>query len=153
MTENQAIENGGIDNGGDKKAARAFRTIGEVAEELGEQTSTLRFWEKQFLDTISVQRIGGRRYYRPEDIALLKKIQYLLRVEKYTAKGVRKLIDDGTINVVAGRRMAAENGVDPDGFGAPAPENDEIRAPETMPELDGVIAKLEQISALLKKAI
>ena len=55
--------------------------------------------------------------------------------------------------MVAGRRMAAENGIDPDGFGAPASENDEISAPEAMPELDGVIAKLEQISALLKKAI
>ena len=75
MTENQTIGN----DGGDKKAARAFRTIGEVAEDLGEQTSTLRFWEKQFLDTISVQRIGGRRYYRPEDIALLKKAKMGVR--------------------------------------------------------------------------
>ena len=149
MTENQTIGN----DGGDKKAARAFRTIGEVAEDLGEQTSTLRFWEKQFLDTISVQRIGGRRYYRPEDIALLKKIQYLLRVEKYTAKGVQKLIDDGTINAVAGRGMAAESTEAQGDPSVDTPEDHEIRMTEPMIELDNVIDKLEQISALLKKAI
>ncbi len=67
----------------DKKAARAFRTIAEVSEELNVPQHVLRFWEKKFEELAPVQRGGGRRYYRPEDIALLKKIEYLLYKEGY----------------------------------------------------------------------
>ena len=74
-------------------------------------------------------------------------------MEKYTAKGVQKLIDDGTINAVAGRGMAAESAEAQGDPSVDTPEDHEIRMTEPMIELDNVIAKLEQISALLKKAI
>ena len=133
----------------DKKAARAFRTITEVSAELNVPAHVLRFWEKKFSEVAPVQRVGGRRYYRPEDIALLKKIEYLLHKEGYTIKGVQKLLKDGTINAVVENR---QNGISEqetvtfhvDEDGQPV---------EPKPELDSVISELEEISALLKKAV
>lgn len=74
------------------KAESAFRTISEVAEELGVQQHVLRFWETKFTQVKPLKRGGGRRYYRPEDVALLKKIHTLLYAEGYTIKGVQKLL-------------------------------------------------------------
>ncbi len=133
----------------DKKAARAFRTITEVSAELNVPAHVLRFWEKKFSEVAPVQRVGGRRYYRPEDIALLKKIEYLLHKEGYTIKGVQKLLKDGTINaVVENRQNGGEQG------DTAAVQTDEDGQPvEPKPELDSVISELEEISALLKKAV
>lgn len=77
---------------GDKKAPGAFRTISEVAEDLDVQQHVLRFWETKFSQIRPLKRGGGRRYYRPEDLALLKKIHHLLYTEGYTIKGVQKLL-------------------------------------------------------------
>lgn len=74
-----------------KKAKGAFRTISEVADELGVQQHVLRFWETKFSQIRPLKRGGGRRYYRPEDVALLKRIYELLYTEGYTIKGVQKL--------------------------------------------------------------
>lgn len=74
------------------KSESAFRTISEVAEELGVQQHVLRFWETKFSQVKPLKRGGGRRYYRPEDVALLKKIHTLLYAEGYTIKGVQKLL-------------------------------------------------------------
>lgn len=74
------------------KSDTAFRTISEVAEELGVQQHVLRFWETKFTQVKPLKRGGGRRYYRPEDVALLKKIHTLLYAEGYTIKGVQKLL-------------------------------------------------------------
>jgi DNA-binding transcriptional MerR regulator len=74
------------------KSDTAFRTISEVAEELGVQQHVLRFWETKFNAIKPLKRGGGRRYYRPEDVALVKKIHALLYTEGYTIKGVQKLI-------------------------------------------------------------
>lgn len=74
------------------KADSAFRTISEVAEDLGVQQHVLRFWETKFTQVKPLKRGGGRRYYRPEDVALLKKIHTLLYAEGYTIKGVQKLL-------------------------------------------------------------
>mgnify|MGYP000436939479 CR=1 FL=1 len=132
----------------DKKAARAFRTITEVSAELNVPAHVLRFWEKKFSEVAPVQRVGGRRYYRPEDIALLKKIEYLLHKEGYTIKGVQKLLKDGTINAVVENRQSGG------GQGDTAVQTDEDGQPvEPKPELDSVISELEEISALLKKAV
>lgn len=131
----------------DKKAARAFRTITEVSAELNVPPHVLRFWEKKFSEVAPVQRVGGRRYYRPEDISLLKKIEYLLHKEGYTIKGVQKLLKEGTINTVVESRqnnINQEETVQVDEEGLPV---------EPKPELDSVISELEEISALLKKAI
>ena len=75
-----------------KKSPTAFRTISEVADELDVQQHVLRFWETKFSQVKPLKRGGGRRYYRPEDVALLKKIHHLLYTEGYTIKGVQKLL-------------------------------------------------------------
>lgn len=75
-----------------RKAPSAFRTISEVADELGVQQHVLRFWETKFSQVRPLKRGGGRRYYRPEDVELLKRIHHLLYTEGYTIKGVQKLL-------------------------------------------------------------
>lgn len=75
-----------------KKSAGAFRTISEVAGELNVQQHVLRFWETKFSQVRPLKRGGGRRYYRPEDVELLKRIHHLLYTEGYTIKGVQKLL-------------------------------------------------------------
>ena len=74
------------------KSEGAYRTITEVAELLQVQPSVLRFWETQFIQIKPVKRVGGRRYYRPEDVELLTRIRDYLYKEKYTIKGVQKLL-------------------------------------------------------------
>ena len=76
------------------KSPEAFRTISEVAAELGVQQHVLRFWETKFTEIKPMKRGGGRRYYRPEDVDLLKRIQQLLYEEKYTIKGVQQLFKE-----------------------------------------------------------
>lgn len=76
------------------KSSSAFRTISEVADDLGVQQHVLRFWESKFSQVRPLKRGGGRRYYRPEDIRLLRSIHHLLYTEGYTIKGVQKLLRD-----------------------------------------------------------
>lgn len=77
-----------------RKAPSAFRTISEVADDLDVQQHVLRFWETKFSQIRPLKRGGGRRYYRPEDVALLKSIHHLLYTEGYTIKGVQKLLKE-----------------------------------------------------------
>lgn len=81
------------------KSASAFRTIGELAEELGLPQHILRYWETRFPQLRPLQRAGNRRYYRPEDVALAKRINLLLNREGYTVKGVQKLLATGGSSV------------------------------------------------------
>ena len=74
------------------KSSTAFRTISEVAEELDVAQHVLRFWESKFPQVRPLKRGGGRRYYRPEDIELLRQIRSLLYEEGYTIKGAQKLL-------------------------------------------------------------
>jgi DNA-binding transcriptional MerR regulator len=74
------------------KSDTAFRTIGELAEELGLPQHILRYWETRFPQLRPLQRAGNRRYYRPDDVALAKRIDRLLNREGYTIKGVQKLL-------------------------------------------------------------
>jgi DNA-binding transcriptional MerR regulator len=76
------------------KSETAFRTIGELAEELNLPQHILRYWETRFPQLRPLQRAGNRRYYRPEDVALAKRIDRLLNHEGYTIKGVQKLLED-----------------------------------------------------------
>jgi DNA-binding transcriptional MerR regulator len=91
----------GADNSGDaararaKKAPNAFRTISEVADELHIPQHVLRFWESKFPQVKPLKRGGGRRYYRPDDIALLRRISDLLYIQGYTIKGVQRLLREG----------------------------------------------------------
>ncbi len=82
------------------KSADAFRTIGEVAEELDVPKHVLRFWEGKFPQIKPMKRGGGRRYYRPEDMALLRGIRHLLHAEGYTIKGVQKILREQGIEQV-----------------------------------------------------
>ncbi len=74
------------------KSSEAFRTISEVAEELGVPKHVLRFWEVKFPHVRPMKRGGGRRYYRPEDVELLRGIRVLLHLEGFTIKGVQKIL-------------------------------------------------------------
>ncbi len=79
-----------------RKAPSAFRTISEVADELHIPQHVLRFWETRFPQVKPLKRGGGRRYYRPEDITLLRSIAHLLYVQGYTIKGVQRLLREGS---------------------------------------------------------
>jgi DNA-binding transcriptional MerR regulator len=76
------------------KAAGAFRTIGELSRETGLPQHILRYWETRFPQLRPLQRAGKRRYYRPEDVALVLRINSLLNLEGYTIRGVQKLLSD-----------------------------------------------------------
>ncbi len=84
------------------KSAAAFRTISEVAGELDVPQHVLRFWESKFSQIKPLKRGGGRRYYRPEDIDLLRSIRELLYTEGYTIRGVQKLLREGGIKSLGG---------------------------------------------------
>ncbi|WP_428246930.1 MerR family transcriptional regulator [Ferrovibrio sp.] len=110
------------------KAASAFRTIGEVADSLGVAQHVLRFWEKKFHQVRPVKRNGGRRYYRVEDIELLREIRSLLHDQGYTIRGVQKLLREGGLAQAVraratGKKPAAE----------PAPQKPE-KAAEKAPK-------------------
>ncbi len=92
------------------KSADAFRTIGEMAEALGVRTHILRYWEEQFPMLKPLTRAGGRRLYRPEDVALLHTINRLLYSEGYTIKGARKFLSGG--GAVEAPAPVAASGID-----------------------------------------
>jgi DNA-binding transcriptional MerR regulator len=84
------------------KSASAFRTISEVSDELDVPQHVLRFWETKFSHIKPLKRGGGRRYYRPEDLALLRRIRELLYTEGYTIKGVQRLLRQNGVKAVLG---------------------------------------------------
>ena len=97
-----------------RKAPTAFRTISEVAEDLQIPQHVLRFWETKFPQLKPLKRGGGRRYYRPEDIALLRRIGDLLYTQGYTIKGVQRLLrESGLEGPEAGEAEAAELEAEP----------------------------------------
>lgn len=76
------------------KSSEAFRTIREVAEIIDVPQHVLRFWESKFRQVNPLKRGGGRRYYRPDDVILIKRIKKLLYDDGYTIKGVQKLLNE-----------------------------------------------------------
>ena len=122
-----------------RKSASAFRTISEVAAELDLPQHVLRFWETKFSVIQPMKRGGGRRYYRPEDITLLRRIGGLLYTDGYTIKGVQKLLREG------GGKLEL----------TPAPEATPNAAGGDQAlkgELEGVVSELEDIRSLLRGA-
>jgi DNA-binding transcriptional MerR regulator len=91
------------------KTAEAFRTISEVADELGVPKHVLRFWEGRFPQVKPMKRGGGRRYYRPEDLALLRGICHLLHAENYQIKGVQKILREQGVDHVKQFGIKAAN--------------------------------------------
>ena len=108
-----------------KKAPSAFRTISEVADDLHIPQHVLRFWETKFTQVKPLKRGGGRRYYRPEDIDLLRRISDLLYTQGYTIKGVQRLLREG-----AGRLPDNIPPPSPAEQAAAAAERGEAREPE-----------------------
>lgn len=96
-----------------KKSPDAFRTISEVAEWLGVQTHVLRFWESKFTQVKPVKRAGGRRYYRPTDMALLGGIKRLLHDDGMTIKGVQKLLREEGVSHVSSFSQALDSALEP----------------------------------------
>jgi DNA-binding transcriptional MerR regulator len=94
---------------GGEKAEDAFRTIGELSADLGIQQHILRYWETRFPQLRPLQRAGNRRYYRPADAALVRRIHSLLDEQGYTIKGVQKL-------------LAQKGNGAPEAVAAPAPQ-------------------------------
>ena len=95
------------ERGTPEKSPDAFRTISEVAEELKLPQHVLRFWETRFPQVKPLKRAGGRRFYRPEDVALLRAIQTLLYGQGYTIKGVQRLLQDHGPRGVAALQVPA----------------------------------------------
>ena len=79
-----------------RKSDQAFRTIGELADELGVPQHILRYWETRFTQLRPLQRAGNRRYYRPADVALAHRIHRLLNQDGYTIRGVQQLLASGS---------------------------------------------------------
>ncbi|WP_341894345.1 MerR family transcriptional regulator [Ferrovibrio terrae] len=112
------------------KTEAAFRTIGEVAEQLDLPQHVLRFWEKKFHQVRPVKRNGGRRYYRGEDIALLAEIRALLHEQGYTIKGVQKLLREGGLaKAVRARGKPSPAGAPPAPPAKPASDQRQIGIP------------------------
>lgn len=89
-----------------EKAAGALRTIGELAAEIGRPQHILRYWETRFPQLKPLTRAGNRRYYRPDDVALVRRIHHLLSEEGYTIRGVQKLLAEE--KAARGRSKASE---------------------------------------------
>lgn len=103
------------------KAPDAFRTISEVAAELDLPQHVLRFWETRFSQIKPLKRGGGRRYYRPQDVDLLRGIRHLLYGEGYTIRGVQRLLrEQGLRFVIAASHGTIETAIMPEGEGATA---------------------------------
>ncbi|MBF0094954.1 MAG: MerR family transcriptional regulator [Alphaproteobacteria bacterium] len=90
------------------KSDSAFRTIGEVVDELDIPQHVLRFWETKFVHVRPLKRAGGRRYYRPEDVALLRRIRDLLYNDGFTIKGVQKLLRENGPKALAAGEMGSD---------------------------------------------
>ena len=87
------------------KSKAAFRTIAELAEELGVATHVLRFWETKFEQIKPMKRSGGRRYYRPDDVEIIKTIQHYLHEKRYTIEGVQKMFKEKGIKSFIGEEI------------------------------------------------
>lgn len=121
------------------KAAGAFRTIGEVSQDTGLPQHILRYWETRFPQLRPLQRAGKRRYYRPEDVALIRRIDDLLNQQGYTIRGVQKLL--------AGEARGGVAAV------APAPAADVPVAPVPVPGSPVDLDALRTIRDMLARAL
>ena len=135
---------------GDKsgKSPEAYRTIGEVSEMLGVAQHVLRFWESRFSQIKPVKRAGNRRYYRPDDIALIRRIRALLHDEGYSIRGVQKLLkSSGVKGLVDGADAPAAT---PAGSTPTVPASAAAAPAGNQDELRGVLGELREIRNLLR---
>jgi DNA-binding transcriptional MerR regulator len=135
----------------------AFRNISEVSDELGVKKHVLRFWEARFPQLKPMKRGGGRRYYRPADVQLLRGIRHLLQAEGYSIRGVQKILRQGGVDDV--KRLGRVQGADRSPRSRqqqPAAQSPrEMRPPLTEAEigvLQSVVAELGALRAMLGDA-
>lgn len=128
-----------------EKSPSAFRTIAEVAADLDLPQHVLRFWESRFPQIKPLKRRGGRRYYRPEDIALLRTIRSLLHEQGYTIRGVQRLLREGAARDVLEKPPAVDS---------PLPARILPKPPRSpaklTSELKNLLEQLENARALLR---
>ncbi|MCK5621548.1 MAG: MerR family transcriptional regulator [Alphaproteobacteria bacterium] len=123
------------------KSPEAYRTIGEVSDMVGVAQHVLRFWESRFSQIRPVKRAGNRRYYRPDDVALIHRIRELLHDEGYSIRGVQKLLKtSGVKGVLAGGDVSSASPASAPAA-TPAGNSDELRE---------VLVELREIRELLR---
>jgi len=140
------------------KSPEAFRTISEVADELNLPQHVLRFWESKFSQIRPLKRGGGRRYYRPEDVELLRRIRRLLYTEGYTIKGVQKVLREN-----GARQLLESAPPKPERVEAPPAPIERVAAAPAPPavagdqvlversELERLMAELVELRDLLRR--
>jgi DNA-binding transcriptional MerR regulator len=138
------------------KSPDAFRTISEVAEDMDLPQHVLRFWETRFPQIKPLKRGGGRRYYRPDDVELLRAVKQLLYGEGYTIKGVQKLLREQGASLVARGAVSRER-AEPSPKIAGAAATDRSPAPRPAGEAGpagqlGDVAALRAVLADLREA-
>ena len=127
------------------KGPEAFRSISEAADELGVPQHVLRFWETKFAFVRPMKRAGGRRFYRPQDIAVLGEVRRLLHEEGYTIKGVQKLHRELGAKRFLGGASARPRQDEP----APPPAPAGALSPETRRRLSETLERLTEVKARL----
>ena len=116
------------------KSKSAFRTIAEVANEIGVATHVLRFWETKFKEISPMKATGGRRYYRPDDVALIKLIRDFLYEKRYTIEGVQKIFKE------YGAKAFLNGEIQKDFF-----ENEAIQTPQAVAPVASEKAEMPEI--------
>ena len=134
------------------KGPEAFRTISEAAEELGVPQHVLRFWETKFSFIRPMKRAGGRRFYRPQDLDVLRGVRALLHQEGYTIKGVQKLHKEQGVRRLLGAAASAGVVVDHSGEDRPGTAAEALDG-AARARLELVLADLESVKARLDKLL
>jgi DNA-binding transcriptional MerR regulator len=142
-----------------EKSPDAFRTISEAADELGVPAHVLRFWESKFPQINPLKRAGGRRFYRPQDIVLLRGVKRLLYEDGFTIKGARKYIKDHGVSSVVElgtggsvREPRAVDVSDLESTRAPRPLKPRPAGSPTR-DLDDILGDLENARAKLRDVL
>lgn len=138
-----------------KKSPSAFRTISEVGEILGIPAHVLRFWESKFTQIKPVKRGGGRRYYRPEDVALIRMVQHLLHEQGMTIKGAQKVLRErGVKAIIATGQELLDNGAAPEVVATPVAKA-AASTPLSMPnpQLETIFSRLMEMQKSIKAQI
>jgi DNA-binding transcriptional MerR regulator len=131
------------------KSASAFRTISEVSQALDVPQHVLRFWESKFSQIKPLKRGGGRRYYRPEDVDLLRNIRDLLYTEGYTIRGVQKLLREGGIRSLGESLERSAQGKSEPAAETPAPAGLSLKQRQT---LEAALSELTNLRAMLQSS-
>ena len=139
------------------KGENAFRTISEASDEIGAPQHVLRFWETKFPFVTPLKRAGGRRFYRPEDIVILKAVRRLLHDEGLTIKGVQRLHKDQGLKALAGYGETGKVRFETPAADAPVPAarppasasplngRGSVRLQQVLADLEGARARLEAV--------